>query len=258
MKALAALAVLLAAPAAAAPQRVASLNLCTDELALALAAPGQLVSVSRLGADPAESMLAGRARGIATNRGRLTDVVALAPDLVLTSRGDPSAAAAARRLGIPVLELPEPQTLADVRAQIATVAAALGRQQAGAALVASLDRTLAAPPPPRPALFIAGGGLTISPDGLAAHWLRAAGFAQQPVPRGQVSLERLLAEPPATLIVSRYRAAQESLNQAWLRHPALTRLPKHTRIIPSDGRAWTCGGPAMIPEVARLRLQATP
>mgnify|MGYP002655274028 CR=1 FL=1 len=258
MKRLAALAMLLAAPAAAAPMRVASLNLCTDELALALAAPGQLVSVSRLGADPAESTLAGRARGLATNRGRLTDVVALAPDLVLTSRGDPAAAAAARRLGIAVLDLPEPGTLADVRAQIRAVAAALGRPHAGAALIASLDRTLAAPPAPRPALFIAGGGLTIAPDGLAAQWLRAAGFAQQPVPRGQISLERLLTDPPATLVVSQYRRDQESLNQAWLRHPALARLPQHTRISPSDGRAWTCGGPAMIPEIARLRLWATP
>jgi iron complex transport system substrate-binding protein len=34
---------LFAAPAAAAPARVVSMNLCTDQLAMLLAAPGQLV-----------------------------------------------------------------------------------------------------------------------------------------------------------------------------------------------------------------------
>ena len=97
MKALATLLLLLAAPAAARPLRVASLNLCSDELALRLAAPGQLVSVSRLGADPDETLLAARARGLATNNGRVTDIIALAPDLVLSSRGDPNAAAMALR-----------------------------------------------------------------------------------------------------------------------------------------------------------------
>ena len=44
--------------------RIASLNLCTDELLLALAAPEQIVSVTHLAQQPQETMLwrgAGRA-----------------------------------------------------------------------------------------------------------------------------------------------------------------------------------------------------
>ncbi len=253
MKRLAALLLLAAVPAAAAPLRVASLNLCSDELALLLAAPGQLVSVSRLGADPDESVLAGRAHGLHTNRGRVTDVVALAPDLVLTSGGDPNAAATARRLGIAVIELPQPASLADVRANIRRVAAALGRPAAGEAAITAMDRDLGGAAGTVPALFVGGGGLTVRSDGLAAAWLRHAGLAQQPVPGGTIGLERLLARPPQVLLVSRYRAGQVSQGQAWLDHPALAALPPGVRRLATDGRAWTCLGPSLAPEIARLR-----
>lgn len=244
---------LLAASAAAAPQRVASLNLCSDELALRLAAPGQLISVSRLGADPNESTLADRAKGLATNTGRVTDIITLAPDLVLTSRGDPSAAAVAQRLGIATVELSEPQTLADVRANIRRVAVALGRRAAGEALVTEMDAALVPTARLRPALMVSGGGLTIAPDGLAAHWLAFAGLAQQRVPRGQLNLEQLLANPPQILLLTRYRSQQVSTNQRWLQHPAFAALPASTRRITTDGRAWTCLGPGLAREIARLR-----
>lgn len=247
-------ALLLAAmPAGAAPHRVVSLNLCSDELALLLARPGQLVGVSRLGADPLESVLATRARGLPVNRGRVTDVVGLQPDLVLTSGGDPNAAATARRLGMAVVELPQPRTLTDVQVNVRVVAAALGRRAAGEALLATIAGQLGTPPPASPALLVSGGGLTIAATGLAAQWLRHAGLVQQDVPRGAVSLERLLARPPAVLLVARYRAGQVSTNQSWLGHPALTALPATTRRLATDGRPWTCLGPTLAPEIARLR-----
>lgn len=254
-------ALLVATPVVAAapskvPARVASLNLCSDELVLLLAAPGQLVSVSRLGADADETALAGRATGLAVNRGRVTDVVGLAPDLVVTSGGDPNAAATARRLGLATLELPQPESLAEVRANVRLVAAALGRHAAGEAVIARMETALGGPAAATPALLVSGGGLTIAPNGLAAEWLRHAGLVQQDVPRGQLSLERLLGRPPQVLVTARYRAGQTSLNQAWLQHPALKALPASVRRMETDGRAWTCLGPSLAPEIARLRAVA--
>jgi iron complex transport system substrate-binding protein len=254
VRALAALVLMLAAPLAAAPVRVASLNLCSDELALRLAAPGQMISISRLGADPDESVVAGRATGLPTNRGRVTDVIGLAPDLVLTSGGDPNAAAAARRLGIAALELPQPQTIDDVRANVRRTARALGRVAAGEALIAEIDTAIGVSPRHgTPALLVGGGGLTIAASGLAAQWLAYAGLIQQDVPRGAISLERLLSNPPQTLVIARYRSGQVSGNQNWLAHPALAALPARVRRIETDGRAWTCLGPALAREIARLR-----
>lgn len=250
-----ALALLLATTSlAAAPARVASLNLCSDELALALAAPGQLVSVSRLGADARETPLAGRAAGLHRNRGRVTDVIGLAPDLVLASGGDPAAAATARRLGIRAVELPQPQTIADIEANIRTVATALGRQPQGSALIAAMRRDLGPlPAASTPALLVAGGGFVAGNDGLSARLLRHAGLAEQATPRGRVSIEGLLLRPPRVLVISRYHPGEASANAAWLDHPALRRLPAYVRRLETDGRRWTCLGPGIAPEIARLR-----
>ena len=48
----------LPAAAASVPRRVVSMNLCTDQMAMLVAAPGQLFSVSFLAADPVSSVLA--------------------------------------------------------------------------------------------------------------------------------------------------------------------------------------------------------
>src|SRR6056297_3507789 len=73
-----------AAQADPAPRRVVSINLCTDQLAMMLAAPGQLISVSDLAADPHRSAMAEAARAYPVNHGRAEEVYLLDPDLVLT------------------------------------------------------------------------------------------------------------------------------------------------------------------------------
>ena len=260
MKAALALLTLVAVAAAPAPKRVASLNLCTDELALLLAASGQLVSVSRLGGDPQETALARRARGLKLNNGRIDDVAALAPDLVLTSGGigGTTAAALAARMGVRVVVLPFPATIGDVHANIRAVAAALGRQTEGEAAVARLDAALGPVPALlTPALMTGGGGVAPAADGLDAEFLRHAGL-RQIVGGETVRLEAILANPPQVLVLSRYRDRAASLNTTWLRHPALARLPARVRRAETDGRAWTCAGPETAEAVAALRAALPP
>ena len=67
--------------------RVASLNLCTDEYLLLLAKPGEIVSVSRLAQDPAESPLWRQARAYPSNRGAIEQVIGQRPSLLLTMGG---------------------------------------------------------------------------------------------------------------------------------------------------------------------------
>ena len=135
----------LASPAAASPRRVASLNLCTDELVLAIATPDQIVSVTHLSQDEAETPLWRRGRQYARNDGSLLSVADLRPDLVVTMGGgirDRSAIAA--RLGIPTLDLPFAASLDDVEANIRRVATALGQPARGAALIRRIESLRAA------------------------------------------------------------------------------------------------------------------
>jgi iron complex transport system substrate-binding protein len=70
----------------------------------------------------------------------------------------------------------------------------------------------------------------------------------------RVSLETLLASPPAILLRSDYRAGQYSNGQRWLSHPAARRATR-ARTIVTDGRNWTCMGPVLIDEIERLRRE---
>ncbi len=243
-----------AADAAAAPRRVVSLNLCTDELLLLLAAPAQIASVTHLAHKAEETRLAPAARRYRANDGSLTDVLALRPDLVLTmGGGGRDRQGIAGRLGAPVLDLPYPQSLAEVQRNVTRVATALGRpgaSQASNGRLAALQR--ASPPRANDTLWLGGGGRTVAAVGLAAEWMRLAGLRQRAVRGDRVDLEQLLIRPPSVLLRSDYRNGQYSNEQRWLSHP-LARRVRAGRTLATDGRAWTCMGPTLIPEIERLR-----
>lgn len=245
----------LAAPVRAAPLRVASLNLCTDELVLLLAAPGQIVSVTHLAQDPAETPLWRQARRHARNDGSLLSAAAHRPDLVVTMGGGArDRRRIAARLRIRTLDLPFARSLADVEESVRRLAEALGRQAAGAALLRRIAALRAEAPPARTdTIWLGGGGRTVAADGLEAQWMALAGLRQRPVRGDRVSLETLVAEPPQVLLRSDYRAGQYSGAQRWLSHPAARRV--RARTIATDGRRWTCMGPLLIDEIERLRRE---
>ena len=74
---------LIAGGAWAEPARVVSINLCTDQLAMMLADPGQLVAVSHLARDPRSSTMVAQAMAYPITYGRAEEVFLKAPDLVL-------------------------------------------------------------------------------------------------------------------------------------------------------------------------------
>jgi iron complex transport system substrate-binding protein len=238
----------------AAPPRVASLNLCTDELLLLLADPDQIATVTHLSQQPHESRLWRAAQRYRTNDGSLLSVVPAKPRLVLTMGGGArDRQVIARRLGIRVLELPYPQRLSDVQDGITAVGAALGRPARAEMLNRRIDQLRrSVPAGSRDTLWLGGGGRTVQANSLAAEWMRLAGFAQRPVTGDRVSLEHLLVRPPAVLLRSDYRQGQYSSEQRWLSHP-LARRVRAGRTLATDGRAWTCMGPTLIAEIERLR-----
>ena len=249
-----------ASPAAAAeapPRRVASLNLCTDELVLALAAPGQIVSVTYLAQDPAESPLWRQARRYRRNDGSLLSVTPLRPDLVVTMGGGArDRLRIAARLGIRSVDLPFAQSLADVERSIARLAQALGREAAGTALLRRLAELRAgAPRADVDTIWLGGGGRTVAAGGLEAQWMALAGMRQRPLRGDRVSLETLIAAPPRILLRSDYRQGQYSGAQRWLSHP-IARRARGSRTLATDGRRWTCMGPLLIDEIGRLRREA--
>ena len=238
-----------------APRRVVSLNLCTDELLLLLAAPEQIASVTHLAQRAEETPLWQEARRHAANDGTLASAAALRPDLVLTMGGAGDRLGVAPRLGVKTVDLPFPRNLDEVVAGIGTVAAALGRETAGAAVIGQIEGLRrSAPSSEVDALWVGGGGRTVASDGLEAQWMALAGLHQRRIRGDRVTLEELLVRPPAVLLRSDYRQDQYSQGQSWLNHP-LARVARSSRTMASDGRRWTCMGPPLIDEVVRLRRE---
>ena len=247
---------LAAAPAAAAPQRVASLNLCTDELLLQLGDARKIVSVTHLAQKEAETPLWKQARLYPKNDGSLASVAVLRPDLVLTMGGGArDRAGIARRLGIRLLDLPYPQSLDDIAANIMRVAAALGRPEAARRPIEALARLRrTAPRAAVDTIWLGGGGRTVAAGSLPAQWMALAGFRQRDVAGDRVSLEALLVRPPALILRSDYRSGQYSSDQRWLSHPLVARA-HGSRTLTTDGRLWTCMGPLLVAEIDRLRRE---
>ena len=261
-----ALAALLVAPASAQPARVLSLNLCTDQLLLALAAPGQIAAVTLLARDCAISAACEAAARVKAVRGTAEEVLALSPDLILAGRfGAGPAIEAAKRLRIPVLTIADATSLPGIRANISDIAGALGRAAEGQALLSAFDLRLAAIPRPetrRVAAVYHPNGYTAGPSSLANAVLRRAGLDNYAVQHGlsvsgNLPLEHLLQFPPDMLVVGA-SASGYSLAQAMVQHPALRR-GFAGRIVEVPGRDWICGSPATLDAVeilARAQLRA--
>ena len=241
------------------PERVVSINLCTDQLALMLAAPGQLVSVSRLAQDPRSSAMARQAAALPANSALAEDVFLHRPDLVLagtfTSRATVSML---RRLGVEVVELAPAYALTDVRDRLRTVGAALGRETQAERAVARFDADLAAlraeiAERPRAALYYANG-YTNGDRTLAGDIIAAAGFAnvasELGLSRGgHLPLERLVMAAPALVVTGQpHRGAARA--EEVLRHPALAALDGgHTS---TTDRDWICGTPHVLRAVSEM------
>ncbi len=244
-----------AAPLSAAmPERVVSLNMCTDELLLLLAEPDQITSVTHLAQDRHEFAFWRTARRYRANDGSIASVAGMRPDLILTMGGlARDRARLAERIGAEILILAYPQTLQDVEMTIMQVATVLGREDRARRFIASMRRLETTRPARQTeAVFLSDGGLSVASGSLDAQWLALAGIAIPDNQGGRVTAEQMLIDPPATVVRSDYREEQASRGQFWAGFRFLERAPQ-TRIVSTDGRRWTCSGLSLLPEIMRLR-----
>jgi iron complex transport system substrate-binding protein len=247
-----------AAPALAAPERVASIQLCGDQLALALADSAQIASLSWHAADPVQSYMAEKAKGLPQNYGTAEEVIALRPDLVLAGAySGRETVALLRRLGANVLELELPRSFRDIARQTRDVAAALGHRERGEMLVTEMEARLAAaaravaPLPIRRAILLQPGGITMGRGFLEDEILRHAGLDNVAAAgQGTASLERLIAARPELIVFGVEDDAPPSLSVRLFAHPAIRAAGAKQVTLPPV--LWTCGAWFTAEAVERL------
>jgi iron complex transport system substrate-binding protein len=171
-----------AAAASAEPlPRVASINLCADQLVLTIAAPEQILTVSWLAADPEESLLAAQAARYPTNYGSAEELLRFDPDVVIAgSYTNAFTRTLLGRLGYTVVELDPETTIAEIETNVRRVAEAVGRTERGEELVREMRSRAKRFAAERPSTAIRGvviepGGFTVGEHWLANELLTLAG-----------------------------------------------------------------------------------
>jgi iron complex transport system substrate-binding protein len=258
----AALAVMLAsATAQADPQRVVSLNMCTDQLLIDLAQPHRIAGLSPFARDAARAFEAERAARLPILSGTAEEVMVIKPDLVVSSRymkRETRGFIVAR--GLKLVEFDDPRTLSEARAQIEQMGRLLGAAEQANERLAAFDRALedlrkAARQKSLRILPLARRGWVAGSETLLADVLREAGLMNAAgelgfKAGGFASLEAVVALKPDALLLTRSTIRAEDQGQAMLLHPAIQKMfPAEKRIILPE-RLTVCGGP-MLTEAMR-------
>ncbi|MBB4199333.1 iron ABC transporter [Rhodoblastus sphagnicola] len=247
----------------AAPVRIASINMCADQLLLALADPDQIAGLGPYARDPQMSWLAEDARRYPRLSGEAEDLIALNPDLVLAGKyGKKATRDLLRDQGVKVAEFDIPRSIEDVKEQIRRVGEIVGHPERASALNARIDasaaRARAAASQWRArVLAVSRRGWVAGSNGLLSSLLATVGLSNSADELGLrsggfVTLETIIATQPDLILVAESSPRAEDQGQAMLLHPALERDYPAARRIVIPEQLTICGGPMLPAALDRL------
>jgi iron complex transport system substrate-binding protein len=247
-----------AAPGGSAPpQRVMSLNLCADQLLLALLPPARIASITWLSRSEGDPALLALARQLPVNHGSAEEVLAARPDLVVAGRFTTSTTRALlRRAGVALLEIEPVTSWEGVRQVTRQVAAAVGAGERAEALIAVMDadlEALRAGRPAQPMRVIGWGGAgddVPGRDTLFNTIIETAGavnVASQGAGQGSFDLEQVLRARPQLLMRGAAYSSKPALRNTVAEHRVLRRR-YGDRLLTYPEAVYGCG----VPHAARL------
>ena len=244
------------------PARIVSLNPCLDAILVELVPRQRIAAISHYSRDPLRSPIASLAQDLPITYETAEEIVALRPDLVLTSRHSAIPTRnALRRVGIRFELFDVAYSVAESLAQIRRIAALVGSPAEGEALVAKIERAIATArlPDGAPRLTVAvyeTGGLTAGANTVTNELMQIVGLdnlaARYDVrTHAPLPLEVIVATPPDLLLLGEVPPAAAGTQAAQIvRHRALRKLPSARRDFPA--RFMYCSGPTIVEESAAL------
>lgn len=258
----AAVALALTGSHALAGERIVSTNLCADQFLALLAHPAQVAGVTPYARDRAMSAYAERMADLPVVAVTLENVLAREPDLVLAAqRRRTGLTAQLARYGIAIVPVDMAHDLDGIFAQIRTVAAAIGREARGEAVITEMTARLDRLPRPEGRTLVAAyyqrRGFLTGTGTLIDDIMARAGFVNLAEQLGrpaiaQLSIEDLVHHRPDLLIVESEALDAEDQGARMLEHPALAHIPK--LVLP---QSWTvCGSPRYVDAVESLIAQS--
>jgi iron complex transport system substrate-binding protein len=244
---------LLAPVLAADLPRIASMNVCTDQLLLPLADPAQILGLSRYSRDNVQSWAADDARQYRILSGGAEDILVLKPDVVVASLFDKrSTRELLKEKGLHLAEFAVPRNLDEAKAQMRRMGEIVGHPDRAAAEIARLDAAIA-----RARGIVAEKHYSVLPlsrrgwvsggDSLVSSLLAETGLFNAAhdlgvAYGGYASLEAIVNLKPDFILVSDGSDRAEDDGRAFLLHPALERFYPPAKRIVIPERLTVCGG----------------
>lgn len=232
--------------------RIASVNLCADQLLVALASADRVAALGPFARDSNISFFSSHAQKFATVSGRSEDLLSIQVDAIAVGPFDNKfmRAMLARR-SIKVITVEQWTSLAGVRRGVQTFAEQIGETDKGAELVSEIDTALidldrlANRLPMRSFLVLHRRGFVGQAD-IVAEILERAGLTNsgRNSPMRFLSVEAVIAERADFLVVTGRDLKAEDRGLELLEHPALRRLYPDERRITAPDHLTICAGPA--------------
>lgn len=236
------------------PQRIVSMNACTDQLVMLLAPPERIRSVSYLAVDPRTSVMVEEAKKLHINHGLAEEVIPLEPDLIVAGRYLARATVnLLQKLGYNILDMDPEYTLDGFRQNLRTVAKALGEDAKAEDIIARFDDRLAGLQArvTRTDLVFADyevNGMTSGKATMVADVVRHAGMTTLGEKLGfsgtrRISIEQLILAKPDVIATGNPWRNPPALASENLRHPAFIHLLKDVPTVAIPDNYWVCGTP---------------
>jgi iron complex transport system substrate-binding protein len=248
---------------AAEPPKIASINLCTDQLLVTLADPSQILGLSPYSRDPARSWDAAKAAQFPKLSGEAEDVLVLKPDVVVAGRFTKRATRELlKEKGLRVVEFDAARSLDDVKKQIRQMGDLVQHPERAAAEIKRLDAAIAhsrevVSRKPYRVLALSRRGWVSGGESLTSSLLATAGLSNAAADLGYklggfASLEAIVSLRPDFLLVSDAGDFAEDEGRAFMLHPALEHFYPASKRLVLPEKLTVCGGPRLSEALDRL------
>ena len=251
------------ASSAAELPRIASINLCTDQLLVTLADPAQILGLSPYSRDRARSWDAAKAAQFPKLSGEAEDVLVLRPDVVVAGRFTKRATRELlKEKGLRVVEFDAARSLDDVKKQIRQMGDLVQHSDRATAEIQRLDTAIAharevVSRKPYRVLALSRRGWVSGGESLTSSLLANAGLSNAAADLGYklggfASLEAIVSLRPDFLLVSDAGDFAEDEGRAFMLHPALEHFYPASKRLVIPEKLTVCGGPRLSEALDRL------
>ena len=255
--------IVLATNTYAGPKRIASLNLCTDELLLSLADPDQIISLTWLAREESLSAFFEPASPYHQNNGRASDVIPLNPDLIFLSEFSPAnTLGLLKSVDIKSVVIPEPRTTTQLLKNIRAMSSAIDQVKKGEELISLFSSRLKSIAEDKSrqkisALLLSPGIASFGSSAVKIEILkmlniRVLNEEKPSIANRYLSIEELIRSSPDIVIIDKHSGDYPSVSEEILRHPL---IQSSFSTIEVEAKDWLCSTHNLLDTIEHIKTK---